>query len=418
MIVRCQFFITGDTIQYMKNNYFFILGRNPALAIAEIEALLDKNILERLIGPDFFIIKTKSEIDLYSLQKRLGGTIKVGNIIKESETDPEKEIFEIILKKITTRRDPVCGIKDKKLNFGINEYGQKIDALGIKRILKNEGKSVRLVTSKEKNLSSVISKKEILDKDGVEINIFKINKEVYIGETHVVQFFEEMSLRDWERPGKDRLSGMLPPQLAKIMINLAGSDVSGTLLDPFCGSGTVLTEAAIMGYDKLTGSDISEKAIEDTKKNFSWLKDNEFVKKTINPILYHLDVRNIEGRVAPDSTDVIVTEPFLGPPLKKSSTLDEVNEIKLDLEDLYLDAFRVFEKLLKKSGIIVIIFPSFLMKEKIFLDILPQIKKMGFKIKNPLQHIDYKFSETTERGSILYSRAGQKVGREIFLFIR
>ena len=129
----------------MKNTYFFITGRNPALAVAEIEALLGENILKRDLGEGFYIIETSVGLDFSDLQKRLGGTIKIGEIIKKSEIDLEKEISEIILKKIS----------DKKLNFGINEYGRKINALAIKRMLKEKGKSVRLVTSKEKGLKPI-----------------------------------------------------------------------------------------------------------------------------------------------------------------------------------------------------------------------------------------------------------------------
>lgn len=392
----------------MKNTYFFITGRNPALAVAEIEALLGENILKRDLGEGFYIIETSVGLDFSDLQKRLGGTIKIGEIIKKSEIDLEKEISEIILKKIS----------DKKLNFGINEYGRKINALAIKRMLKEKGKSVRLVTSKEKNLSSVITKKEILDKDGVEINIFKTGNRTCIGETRVVQFFEEMSWRDWERPGKDELSGMLPPQLAKTMVNLTGPETSRTLLDPFCGSGTILTEAAIIGFEKLIGSDISQKAIDDTKKNFLWICDKKFITKKIEPQLFNLDVRDLNKKIKKHSVDAIVTEPFLGPPLKKSAKPEEINKNKAELERLYRDAFLVFGDILTKEGIIAIIFPVFVLKNKIFLDLLADIKKMGFKIKNPLKNVDYKFSETTERGSVLYARPGQRVAREIFLFIR
>ena len=54
------------------------------------------------------------------------------------------------------------------------------------------------------------------------------------------------------------------------MINLALSQNIDykNLLDPLRGSGTILTEAAVMGYQNLYGSDISRKAITDTKEKF------------------------------------------------------------------------------------------------------------------------------------------------------
>src|SRR5205823_3602162 len=86
-----------------------------------------------------------------------------------------------------------------------------------------------------------------------------------------VQPFEQFSARDFGRPGRDDLSGMLPPKLAIIMINLAANDTISVLLDPFCGSGTILSEALLLGYKNLIGSDISEKAVADTKTNLDWI---------------------------------------------------------------------------------------------------------------------------------------------------
>ena len=43
------------------------------------------------------------------------------------------------------------------------------------------------------------------------------------------------------------------------------------MLDPFCGVGTTLIEASLLGFDQMIGSDIDEKAVADTEKNLNWL---------------------------------------------------------------------------------------------------------------------------------------------------
>ena len=58
----------------------------------------------------------------------------------------------------------------------------------------------------------------------------------FLGQTLVVQPFKVLSKRDFGRPARDDHSGMLPPKLAQIMINLArrNDDISTkTILDPF-----------------------------------------------------------------------------------------------------------------------------------------------------------------------------------------
>ena len=89
-----------------------------------------------------------------------------------------------------------------------------------------------------------------------------------------MQPFKDLSRLDFGRPARDDFSGMLPPKLAQIMINLAQvQNPEALIIDPFCGSGTILSEALLMGYKDLLGSDISPKAIADTYKNISWIKD-------------------------------------------------------------------------------------------------------------------------------------------------
>ena len=43
------------------------------------------------------------------------------------------------------------------------------------------------------------------------------------------------------------------------------------ILDPFCGTGTVLQEALLAGYD-VVGTDLSQKMVDYTTENLSWLQ--------------------------------------------------------------------------------------------------------------------------------------------------
>ena len=108
-----------------------------------------------------------------------------------------------------------------------------------------------------------------------------------------VQPFEEFGARDYARPSRDDLSGMLPPKLAKIMINLAQAKENSLILDTFCGSGTILQEALIMGYLNLIGFDSSPKAIKDSQANLEWLADKYDLNITKVELYEHIIVSRI-----------------------------------------------------------------------------------------------------------------------------
>src|SRR3989344_9306867 len=231
--------------------YVFILGHNPKLSAAEILAVLPQAKVIKETGS--FLVLENEPIDAVAVLARLGGTIKIGEIIANQ-----------ISKKVTIEK--LKQIKqENKLNFGISYYDTKPDNLGmeIKKELKAAGVSCRLVTSKDKALSSVIVSKN-------KCAEFLVLSNRYLGQTLAVQEFEEYSKRDYGRPVRDMLSGSMPPKLAKIMINLGQVLAGATILDPFCGSGTVVQEGLLLGY-RMVGSDISEKAVRDSKQNLEWL---------------------------------------------------------------------------------------------------------------------------------------------------
>lgn len=410
--------------------YFFILGNNPTLSIAEISAVfnLKKGNESYLAAQNAFILKTNQDINPTELIKKLGGTIKIGKIHNQIQFNNQAIIDRV---KILMDKQKKSG----KFKFGISYYGGKIINLkpvgmAIKKYLKEKNISCRWVTSKEKTLSSVVVEQNKLTSRGIEIVLIQENEEILIGQTLAVQPFKELSFRDYGRPARDDYSGMLPPKLAQIMINLAipvrtqdfvfpQKDI--TILDPFCGSGTILTEAMLMGYQNLIGSDISKKAVEDTKKNMSWTKD-KFLS-SVAPLsgakeghipnsISHIHERNatkLSKFIKPNSIDAIITEPYLGPQRGKIDIKKTVQE----LEQLYSQSLAEFSKILKPNGRVVMVWPVFL-KAK-FANLAPRLN--GFKIVNPLPKflLNQKGVKLTNRQTIIYGRQGQKVWREIVI---
>jgi len=411
--------------------YAFSLGRVPQLSKAEIIRVLEHENMgfkEILSTPEVLLLEVSQKLNVQELQERLGGTIKV-SIIKYqiSNSEVENSLIDIIIQnsKLKTQNYNLKS-KSNRFQFGFSLYGnanarefQKI-GLKIKKQLKEEGINSRFVVAKEKALSSVIVNKERLIDQGADIVIIENNGQYYLGQTMAVQDYHGYSARDYGRPNRDDKSGMLPPKLAKIMINLAGINQNDVILDPFCGSGTILQEALLFGYKNIIGSDISEKAMADSQNNLNWLK-TKYGLDISGVKVFQADARNLPDKIKVKSIDAIVTEPYLGPSRSNSkfqvtsykkipNSKFEIPKIISELSELYLQSFQEFYKILKPGGRIVIILPiingHLPAGEAGEINILSQIEKIGFQIEA---------LSDSQRKSIVYGRQGQRVEREIFL---
>ena len=407
-------------------NYFFVLGNNPTLSIAEISALQSDGYA--LAAANILILTTEQKIDCAQMISRLGGTIKIGLINAKLDNADFAKIYSNILPLLNAKN--ISG----KFNFGISDYNikklnkQKL-GLELKKYLKNKGISSRWVTSREPTLSSVVVEQNKLINKGLELVLVGRGQKILIGQTLAVQPFKQLSFRDYGRPSRDDLSGMLPPKLAQIMINLAKPRPSSSpllpplslpldkgeikrgygevILDPFFGSGTILTEAMLMGYKNLIGSDISEKAIHDTKTNIAWINNN-FQLKITNYELFNKDTKQLSRFIKPNSIDAIITEPYLGPQRGKV----KINEVVRELNNLYSQSLAEFAKVLKPNGQVVMVWPVFHITPNA-QHLMPNIN--GFKIINPIpKNLQQdKRIKLTSRNTIIYGRNQQKVWREI-----
>ena len=366
----------------------------------------------RLLAQDFLIGDLPHDIDAPSEIGRLGGIIKIGKVVSIIKSGNNagllRDIFEIAEKKLASTTGG-------KFNFGFSSYGKryfnkKDYGLKLKKHFQSQKISSRFVVSQENTLSSVVVSENKLLKRGVEIVLAGDGDNIIIGETLAVQPFKDLSLRDYGRPVRDDLSGMLPPKLAQIMLNFTGPiNDNVTVLDPFCGSGTVLTEALLMGAGQIIGSDISQAAIEASHKNLSWVGE---IYKTgsANCRLFTASVEKLSAFIKSDSVDAIVTEPYLGPQRGRIS----FQAVIKDLESLYSTAIGEFYKIIKTGKRVVMVWPLYYGERPI------SPNYTGFKIISvvPDELKASPFIKISERNTLVYGRPGQKVYREIVVLMK
>ena len=408
------------------NQYFFALGTNHTLSKIDIVNLLVKKGVEFEIveaSEEILLVAAKEELAVNSLMKELGSAAKIGKIFgvyQESEW-PEKFLKEIsggeLAKEFGGEKFGIsvygAGGKFKELNrvFGrVREIAEKI-------------KGVREIRETGRVLSTVAVDKNRLLENGFELVLCVGSKGIYVGKTLAIQDYESYSLRDYGRPMRNVKSGMIPPKIAKMMINLAGKEKEGLFLDPFCGSGTILQELILLGYKNLMGSDLEKKAVQETRANLDWLfKTYRDIKKEDYKIeLFESEVRNLSTKIPPKVVDAIVTEPYLGSVRRKFLKPEQIKKEISGLEELYLAAFGEFKKILKSGGAVVIIFPVFRWRGQFFyLEILEKIKSLGFRkedfLKKEIKGKEKLRLVITKRGSVVFFRPGQLVSREIFCF--
>ncbi len=418
-----------------------MLGREPLLSAAEIFSLLgasQKSSESNFVYTPPIARFTAIEASPEQLMGKLGGTIKIAEQIAAhlSETD--------LVQHITQAAKNIEG----KITFGISAYANTTPlpvetwAKHIKHELKNEGRSVRYISGESGVLNSATVFHNDLCTSGREFLVLVEPDGTFsLAFTRAVQPLEELSNRDFGRPGRDSFSGMLPPKLAMMMINVGfgatAEDV--TILDPFCGSGTILTEAMRLGFKHIIGCDISDKAVADSQRNIDWtvqslnLQSEIATASAAAPAGFHLmavknlklskaDVTQLTQQVPAASVDLVVTEPYMGPPLRGNESADQIKNTCAELATLYEKAFEQFAHVLKPNGVVIFSIPRFttaptsapgVQRDTWFTisdRIIPKLKSLGFSKERLVPE------ELTPTSYILYHRPNQRVGREIWKF--
>ncbi|MBU0531518.1 hypothetical protein KJ910_03445 [Patescibacteria group bacterium] len=455
---------------------FFILGSNPTLSIAEIAAVLGYDLDFSECSKEVLLLDT--DMNLGELLDRLGGTIKVGHLIGTMPNLNLSELADLIAATVAETQG--------KVNFGLSVYRLDDTAVGtqnfvslqrslesigleVKKRLKEQKRSARFVYNKEPVLATGSIKENKLLESGGEMVLIAGADGIQIGQTAAVQDFEAWSHRDYDKPARDMKRGMIPPKLARMMVNIAlgtsqianrasirddvrraTSHLPITLLDPFCGVGTILMEARLVEVDFVIGSDIDEVAIEATAKNLSWF-EREFGVDVSSVELVQCKAEEINAclprELVPSTAthpnklgekyiDVVVTEPYLGPPQKGRETKAEIDKIVKDLTKLYIDSLKAIVKTLKPGARVVIALPVFMKsnrrqpslpheragagapayEDNIFMPVLKKFKQLGLSLVDPVPSTaPESVIKKTPRGGILYQRKDQMVGREIIL---
>lgn len=387
-----------------------LLGRQPALSIAELERTYPR---VSWFSAHTALVDTP-KIDI----QKLGGTQKSGRVAFEVSGENWHKVSDAIV----THYSKKWGSYDGKITLGLSAYDINVTVRDLQKVglilkgkLKSNGASIRLIPNQEIALSSATShhNKLGLSDNKVELLIVKGGKSIIVAESTGAQNITALAARDQGRPRRDAFVGMLPPKLAQIMINLAGEiPTSPTsplsqprILDPFCGTGVLLQEAALMGY-AVYGSDLEEKMIRYSQDNLNWL--NETYNHKFNWYLQQGDATNATWQ---PPIDAVITEAYLGQPFSAPPSPAKLTEVRGNCNHIISAFLRNISTQIAPGTPVVLAVPAWKDKQGRFthLPLTEKIEEFGFK--------QVKF-ETVPNQQLLYYRPDQIVARELLVLVK
>ena len=436
--------------------YITLLGRQPEISLAELAAVFGADCVNR-ISQQFAKVQT-AQFDITTL----GGTIKYAKVIAElpaSRTD--KTSLLAASRFITQHYHAKWAHSPHKITLGLSAYNLNMSArdvqktgLILKSSLKKSGTSLRLIPNDQPALSTATAHNNKLGGSPYKVELLLIkttDRRLIIAESRGVQNITAYTRRDRHRPRRDTFVGMLPPKLAQIMLNLAlgagplahqnsgrgripavstisiesanavrrAIDLSERLesdlatevdrrrpliLDPFCGTGTVLQEALLAGYDVI-GTDLSQKMVDCTTENLSWLQSTFTTPG--HPIGRVIDIHQADATTHrwPDSQHLtaVVCETYLGQPFSAPPAPQKLAEVVGNCNHIITGFLTNIRPQLAPNTPLCIAVPAWYdaSGRATHLPLIKNLQKLGY---HQLNHIP-----------LIYRRPDQVVARELLI---
>jgi tRNA G10 N-methylase Trm11 len=396
---------------------------------------------------------TSAIIDVENLTvDLLGGSLKAGRVTWELSGDWRRASAKIVQEYAHAWSD-----FDGKITLGISAYGFDMSARDVqktgillKQKLKKANVSLRLIPNADQALGTATShhNKLGLSTNKVELLVVRArNGRIIIAESTGAQNITALARRDQGRPKRDAFVGMLPPKLAQIMINLATvSSRSSTvttkhlqpetkatsgpefspgakpfggeggrrgeqghftprLLDPFCGTGVILQEAALMGY-AVYGTDLSEKMIDYSRTNLEWLAQLRH---------QHIDVTLQPGDATTTSwlppIDAIVCESYLGQPFSAPPSPSKLTQVRGNCNHIIAQFLENIASQIAPGTPLCVAVPAWRSIDGGFthLPLIQSLEKLGYT-RHSFKNI--------KNEELLYYREDQVVARELLVLTK
>lgn len=405
-----------------------VLGRQPALGLAELESMYGAAKVQP-VGDKVAVV----DIDPCLLAfERLGGSIKFCKILTELDTTAWKDIEKFLVEVSPGHSQQM---PEGKMRLGLSVIGLAVgpkqlaaSGLTLKKAIKKTGRNVRVVPNKSPELNSAqVLHNQLTGPTGWELVLIRDEQKTIIAQTVKVQDIAAYARRDRERPKRDARVGMLPPKLAQIIINLAVGQLPAdklesiceipegepiprpklgkTVLDPFCGTGVVLQEAVLMGYD-VYGSDLEKRMVDYSRENLEWL-DSLYGLEAVKA---QLEIGDATDHQWPQA-DLVASEAYLGRPFTTRPSPEVLAQTVADCNLIIKKFLQNAHGQLQASTRLCLAVPAWQTKPGEFkkLPLIDQISDLGYN-RVSFEHIG--------NDQLIYYRPDQIVARQLIVITR
>jgi tRNA (guanine10-N2)-dimethyltransferase len=386
-----------------------ILGRQPALGLAELESLYGAEHVSVVSAQVAGLSLPVEQLDF----NRLGGSTRIASVVADIPTKLWKDVEKQLIKSAT---EIASDLPEGKIQLGLSAFDIPITAaklsasgLTLKKVLRaRTSRSIRLTPNPELELNTAqVLHNHLTGQTGIELLIIAApNDHTIIARTTAVQDIDSYTLRDRGRPRRDARVGMLPPKLAQIIINLANPVAGGVVLDPFCGTGVLLQEALLMGYGAY-GSDLEPRMVAYTRDNLDWL-NTEYKVDGRHVFLEQADATNFQNH---DTFTAVATETYLGRPFTEKPSADVLAQTVTEVNLILKKFLRTIHDQLPAGATLSLAIPAWQLGPNQFkhLPLIDQIGELGYN-RVRFEHV--------RDAQLLYYREDQIVAREILVLTR
>jgi precorrin-6B methylase 2 len=219
---------------------------------------------------------------------------------------------------------------------------------------------------------------QVLRREAFDVIAFPYHDGYALGPTAWVPDSASMKKRGTHKPIPHSDIAM-SPRLARTLTNLSGLKPGQTLLDPFCGSGTILTEA----YGKslrCLGLDSRAARVQETRENIRWsLGGVEGGRYDVRKG----DARDLSRMLRGTKVDAIVTEPLLLPRLDARPKTATAQAMVEESARIYNDALASMADSIGPDGRIVVVVPVIQTMDGDEVTLTLEGRKLGLRLYQP-----------------------------------